>query len=344
MLKKRRRGTVLPLLAAALLAALLCGCGANTYPASRSYETAASGASAPMEIPAPMPDGAWIENGWAEAEAKAEDEPAAPAGETARNVKMIYTANLDLESTDFDAAAAGLERVAAEHGGWLEHSQMNNSNRGYRSAYYTVRVPAERFESFCARVGDLCKVVSVSRDQQDVSEAYYDVEARLATQRTKLQRLQELLAKAEDMEDIIALESALAETELAIEQLTGSLRHFDSLVDYATIHISLSEVAQLTKTEEPAIGFGAQLGAALRAGGHGFAEGMEDLLLDMARGWVAWLFFLVLVAVAVIVTLRVRRRMRRRRTQQPWSAGAPASPPAREASPDPERNTEEQQQ
>ena len=49
---------------------------------------------------------------------------------------------------------------------------------------------------------------------------YYDNEARLTTQRTKLERLQELLSKAEAMEDIITIESAISETELQIEYLT----------------------------------------------------------------------------------------------------------------------------
>lgn len=57
--------------------------------------------------------------------------------------------------------------------------------------------------------------------KDDVSEAYYDTEARLKTQQTKLDRLHALLEQAATMEDIIALETALSETELQIEYLTG---------------------------------------------------------------------------------------------------------------------------
>ena len=57
------------------------------------------------------------------------------------------------------------------------------------------------------------------------------------------------------MEDIITIESAISETEYQIESLSGTLRHYDALVDYATIHISLQEVYRLSNVEEPAESF-----------------------------------------------------------------------------------------
>ena len=87
----------------------------------------------------------------------------------------------------------------------------------------------------------------------DVSEAYYDQESRLTTQRTKLERLQELLRQAQDMEDIITIESAISETELEIEFLTGSLRKYDSQINYSTITLSLREVYRREEREEQGV-------------------------------------------------------------------------------------------
>ena len=58
--------------------------------------------------------------------------------------------------------------------------------------------------------------------------------------------------------DIITLESAIAETELQIERLTGTLRKYDALVDYATVNLQLQEVYRLANTEEPVKGFGSR--------------------------------------------------------------------------------------
>ena len=146
-------------------------------------------------------------------------------------------------------------------------------------------------------MGTLCHVTYQEESGEDVGEQYYDVESRLVTQQTKLERLQNLLAQAENMEDIITIESAISDTELEIEQLTGTLRHYDSLVDYATVYITLREVYQLSNVEEPATSFGSRMGAAFASGWRGFVSALESLAVTLAYGWV-WLLLLVVIGAA----------------------------------------------
>lgn len=306
---KKNVKRALALLLAALLACALCACGAKSAARDTVYMTEPSSLEENRSAAPDVGTGSSeaLDYGWNESYA----EPLASGFSPMENVKIIHRADIDLESTDFDGAAAGLETAAAEAGGYFERSELNNYSR-YRQGYYTVRVPAENFTGFCEAVGALCQVNSISRSAEDVSEVYYDTSARLATQQTKLARLQELLTEAESMEDIITLESAISETELAIESLTGSLRKYDSLVGFATVNITLSEVYKLSEIEEPAIGFGAKLGEAFRRGCTGFVDTMQSLLLAIARGWVGWLIFLVVVAAAVIIATRAVRRRRAR--------------------------------
>ena len=109
-----------------------------------------------------------------------------------------------------------------------------------------MRVPAEQFADFCAQVGTLCHVTWQDDSAENISEQYYDTQSRLETAQIKLARLQELLKKAENMEDIITIESAISETEYEIERLSGTMRHYDALVDYATVTLELSEVYRLS--------------------------------------------------------------------------------------------------
>lgn len=236
-----------------------------------------------------------------------------------KNVKLIYRARIDMETTEFDQVAAGLETLVASVGGYFESSSLDNYS-SYRYGHYTVRVPAENFESFCSQIGQLCKVNNISRSAEDISENYYDTESRLVTQRTKLERLQELLEQAENMEDIITLESAISETELAIENLTGTLRKYDSLVGYSTVNISLSEVYKLSDVEQPVIGFGAKLAQAFETGCSRFVNNLEDMLLSFARGWVGWLIFIV---IAVVVVMFAARTVKKRRTRKLLRGKAP---------------------
>ena len=282
------------MLALLLLLALLSGCGgggdaAASDDAMTSADTADSGtASAGGSYGA-----------WAETETAGESAGAAEDGASDRleSAKMIYTARMEVETTGFDAADADLRTLVEVLGGYFEQAAVHNYGSGYRSGDYTVRIPADQYRPFLERVGALCHVTYQEEFKENVSKQYYDAESRLVTQQTKLERLQALLAQAENMEDIITIESAISDTELEIEQLTGTLRHYDSLVDFSTVYITLQEVYQLSNVEEPATSFGSRVGTAFASGWRGFVSTLESLAVALAYGWV-WLLLLAVIGAA----------------------------------------------
>ncbi|MBS6355188.1 DUF4349 domain-containing protein [Oscillibacter sp.] len=298
---KRGFAWLLTLLA---LLGLLSGCGGGDTAAAdtaTSADTADNGTAASGGS-----YGAWAETEVAEDSGQAED----GASDRLENAKMIYTARMEVETTAFDTAAADLRTLVEILGGYFEQAAVHNYGSGYRSGDYTVRVPADQFQPFLDRVGTLCHVTYQEQTSENVSEAYYDAESRLATQRTKLERLQNLLAQAENMEDIITIESAISDTELEIERLTGTLRQYDALVDYATVHLSLQEVYQLSNVEEPATSFASRMGAAFASGWRGFVGALESLAVALAYGWV-WLLLLAAAGTAAGRILWKRRRRER---------------------------------
>ena len=288
------------LAALVLLVCLVSGCGGGG-------DTSASTASDAVTTTESADNGSYGGN-------MASQTPESPAeaesGEDRlQNAKMIYTADLSVETTAFDDAAASLRQLVEDMGGYFETASVYNYGSGYRSAYYTIRVPAERFQDLLEQVGELCHVVRKEENSDNISEQYYDVESRLVTQQTKLERLQTLLSRAETMEDIITIESAISETELAIEQLTGTLRQYDSLVDYSTVNLSLEEVYKLSNVEEPPTGFASRLGQAFASGWNGFVDVLEALVMILAYAWVP-----VLIVLAVVGTL-LRRWLRKRKNE-----------------------------
>lgn len=296
MMKK----TLSLLCALALTAALLAGCGAS----EKSFAAGEVAANTTMDsagAEAPRFDSGASNVGEA---------PRAPADAAA--AKLIYSARLELETTGFDGTEQSLYTLVEQSGGYLESSSVENWGDGYRHASYTARVPANRFEGFLSAAGALCHVLSRSTGTENVSEDYYDVQGRLETQKIKLQRLQELLARADKMEDILTVENAICETEAQIENLSGTLRQYDALVDFSTVEISLNEVYRLSNTEEPAEDFSGRLSAALRSGWKGFVSGLQAILLALAYGWM-WLVLAAAIAAAAIL---LSRRAARRRAQR----------------------------
>ena len=241
------------------------------------------------------------------------------------DAKMIYTADLELETKEFDDAAQAITDIVKEMGGYFESRSVNQGGY-YRSLDCTIRVPAANFSALLERAGEAAHVTSRYEYSDNVSEAYYDQEARLTTQRTKLERLQELLSRAENMEDIITLESAISETELQIEYLTGSLRKYDSLIDYSTINLYLREVYRLSTDEEAPVTFGQRFTSAFSIGFQRGVDGVEDFIISMARNWMTLLIWVVIIVVIVLL-LRRRRRKKRAASSLPKAVRAEAEKP-----------------
>ena len=236
--------------------------------------------------------------------AEADSVPDTNANTAIQSAKMIYTADVTLQTKEYDQAYAALNALVGELGGYFETRELNQGGT-YRSMYCVVRVPAEQFTPFLDRAGAIANMTYRNENAENVSEAYYDLEARLTTQRTKLQRLQELLAMAENMEDIITIESAISDTELQIEYLTGSLRRYDSLIGYSTIHVSLHEVYRLSTEEETPVTFGDRLASAFKRGFERGVSDLEDFIISLARNWMSLVIWAVIIVVAVVL---IRRR------------------------------------
>ena len=276
---------------AVLTALSLTACGGP-----RESASPASPDMAPMESPGAMEEK--LDYG-VDADYPAGGEDGARAGQ-----KMIRRAELQLETLAFEEAVAGLAALTEQMGGYYEISNVAQRGDGYRWAEYTVRVPVERYAAFLDQAGTLCHETWCSATQEDISEVYYDTQGRLKTQQIKLERLHSLLEQAESMEDIITIESAISETELRIEELSGSLQHYDALVDYATVQINLDEVYKLSNVEETPTGFGSRMAQAFAGGLRGFADSLEALAVALAYSWL----WLLVAGLILICGVRLTRR------------------------------------
>ena len=294
-----------------VLALAACGGSAKNTAAKRTETVTEEAVMESSSAMGGMTGGSYL----ADMKAEAPMEPASPApaeDQEAMPQKLIRTAWLELETTEFEEAVRALTALTEEFGGYFENSSVANRGNGSRWGSYTIRVPAERYDAFLNEAGQLCHETWRETRQEDVSEAYYDTAGRLKTQQIKLERLQALLAQATAMEDIITIESAISETEWTIDNLSGTLRHYDAKVDYATVNVNLSEVCKLSNVETVPETFGQRLGRAFSGGIRNFVDNVEDFVVSVAYNWIGILIWIAVIAVAVTVgrkTLRGKLRL-----------------------------------
>ena len=227
------KGKLFAITMAAVL--LLAGCGGGTA-GGAAADMPASGA--PQSTAGGTENGYW-DMGTGGGESYYPEEPGAPmesdnqGGSIYQNprAKLIRRAELSIQTEQFDESAEALKKLTADCGGYFENANLYGGSRrdvnASRRGEYTVRVPAEKYDLFLSGAGELGYVTNKNESSEDIGERYYDTEARLKTQRTKQERLLALLEKAETMEDIIALESALSDVEYQIEQYSSELNRYE---------------------------------------------------------------------------------------------------------------------
>ena len=232
------------------------------------------------------------------------DAAAAEDRQASTSPKIIYTANLTLESKDYDTARAALDAALNDAGGSLESSSEYSDVGSSRSVNLTFRVPEENYQSFLDAVAQAGNVTYKSQQADDVTTQYMDVETRLANLEAQRTRLQELQAQADNLSDLLQIETSLTDVQSQIESWQSQLDWYSNQVQQCTVYVNLSEVQNYTPTDESFLG---SVGAAFAQGWSNFVNGLQQLAVWLAGAWPV-----VLVVAAAAAGFAVWRKKRKK--------------------------------
>lgn len=161
--------------------------------------------------------------------------------------KIVKSAAISLKTAAYDKSVTALENAVDYYSGFVQSSStQGDGTKNARTASFTVRIPSAKFSDFLDSVGKVGRIVSRSVKGEDISQEYLDTQARLGTLETERSRLVKLLSEASKMSDILAIEDKLTGIETSIEEYTGELKKWNSLVDLSTVNISLTETKKGT--------------------------------------------------------------------------------------------------
>lgn len=161
----------------------------------------------------------------------------APAGPMiAQTVSFVIIAN------NYDQASAAVDRLAASQGGYVQKLATEDRLAAAREFSATVHVPAAQLGSFLAELRKLGHVERETRTNEEVTDQYVDLQARIKSARASEQRMLGLLAtRAGKLEDVLDAERELARIREEIESMEGQRNLLAHRVSYATVEIQLRE-------------------------------------------------------------------------------------------------------
>ena len=223
------------------------------------------------------------------------------AGVTAQ--KLIRTMNLEVETDDMNALLGPLEGKIKAMGGYIESRNVRNGSsnisRRYRYANLTIRVPVDRLDEMTEHIQGQTNVVSINESAEDITLTYVATQSRVKALEVEQERLMELLAKANNMSDLLQIEERLTSVRTELEKVASQLRLYDNLVDYGTLHLSITEVQEFTVVEEKTVW--QKIGSGLSDNWKTLCQGAENVFVFLVTS----LPFLIPLALAGGVTVLV---------------------------------------
>ncbi|NOZ70476.1 MAG: DUF4349 domain-containing protein [Chloroflexi bacterium] len=211
--------------------------------------------------------------------------------------KVIYNASLTLVVKDPEEAAKQVEDLVAATGGYIANMNAYRNSDGLLFYNITLRVPVSGFNSIRDALRNLAvRVENDSINTDDVTDQYYDLEARLRTLRATEEELLSLLKETRErggkVEDIMTIYRELTNIQSQIESLQGQLNRLDKLTALSTITVELrpDELTKPIKTSWRPL------------------ETLRNsfrILINVLQGLVDVLIYLIVVAVPTLIILAI---------------------------------------
>jgi hypothetical protein len=244
---------------------------------------------------------------------------------------VIYTGEIQLRSAQLDDAVRQAQTLVRAVGGYIDSEQVGDagtmpwnggggvasgsdtsqplplappSEASGEAAVLELRVPSASYDAVFTQLSSLGTVLARERSSQDVTEQVVDLDARVASEKASLDRLNALMKQAGSLNDMITLEQAVTQRESDLNSLESQIASLRGQVAMSTVTVELFQTAAPPAAKPKPTGAWGAAGRALAAGWHGLYLVGRGLLVAIS----ASLPFLVLLALLGYGIFRFSRR------------------------------------
>jgi hypothetical protein len=164
--------------------------------------------------------------------------------------KYEKVASLSSKTRNFDSDEATLRKCVSDSSALIQFEQ-NRGLAGGRALNLIIGVQPEKFDSLIGEINKIGTLVSIEINKIDKTNEYKDLKATRASlekARASLENLRKLNGSVQEM---IALESKILETEESMQKLGVQLKEFDEECEFCTVKFTLMEYRGPKITEIP---------------------------------------------------------------------------------------------
>lgn len=229
--------------------------------------------------------------------------------------KIEYFYEYAIETTTYDEDYKKLNELTSKYKGYVDSSDFymdrrNDDKIDLRSYHVIIKIPRDTSADFVKDLTKVGKINNISQSSNDLTKDYKDVNLRLETKKKELEKLNELMEKAENIEETMAISQRILEVESEIDQINSNLRDLDQRVAYNTFTVFLREVYDYNDISKNNPRFSERIAEAFGNSVGIFLNSIMDLLVIMVSYWP------ILVILILIIILIVRFRKKKNKTKK----------------------------
>ena len=158
----------------------------------------------------------------------------APATARAGQDRMLaWKASLFLDVRNVSNAVVRATALAEKEGGYVEY----RSGDGAGNASLKLRIPRAAFLQTVGSLEALGTATYRQVENEDVTEQFVDVEARLKNRIVLRDRLRKLLDQATEVKDVLAIESELNRVQGDVDSMEARIKSLQGRVDFAVLDL-----------------------------------------------------------------------------------------------------------
>jgi hypothetical protein len=243
-----------------------------------------------------------------EAGAQGADRTPSPTSVPRRARMIIRTGQISIEVDDFAAALSRVQAQVSASGGFVSGSTESTDEKNRRYGSITCRIPSDKWDSVVTSIRAVGKVLSQGSHGEDVTQEFYDIDARLLAQQKLEAELLALMESARKggLSDLLEIEREVARVRGEIESMQGRKRFLSEQAALSTLTVELREPMALIDVEPGAFD---PLWRAVSQSARVFSESV-GALVTLGAGGLPWL-------VAVVILWKLVRRSRKKASERP---------------------------
>ena len=234
------------------------------------------------------------------------------------NQKLIRKVYLDVETKEFERFITTITSKINLLGGYIESSSTDgdsiNNTKISRYSSIIARIPSQQLNQFIGIVEKDGTVTSKEETTKNVTLEYVDIESHKKALMIEQDRLFEILKKADNLDDIIKLESRLSDIRYQLQEYESTLRYYDNLVDYSTVNLSIHEVEHITSVkgetdfERMKNGLGESISSLI--------ESLKNLIISFVINLPYFILWGIIIVVILIIYKKTKKYIEKKEKKQ----------------------------